>query len=78
MSNTLMFLRPEDQPLMAQTFLSEPDGNMEFRSDSEHSDMIVVAGDDAYKPVEDDQPIPLMQAELNNLTGDLNLSKESA
>lgn len=50
----------------------EPDGNMEYSSDSEHS---VVAGDDAYKPEEYDQPV---QAELNDLTQDLNLSKESA
>ena len=51
---------------------SEPDANMEYSSNSEHSDMIVVVGDDTYKPEEDDQ------AELNNLTWDLNLSKESA
>ena len=37
----------------------EPDGNMEYSSDSEHSDMIVVAGDDAYKPEEDNQSLPL-------------------
>ena len=40
--------------------------------------MLVVAGDDAYKPEEDDFPVPLTQAELNNLTRDLNLSNESA
>ena len=32
----------------------EPDGNMEYSSDSEHSDMTVVAGDDTYKPEEND------------------------
>ena len=42
-----------------------PDGNMEYGSDSEHSDM---TGDDAYKPKEDDKPVPLTQAELNDLT----------
>ena len=31
----------------------EPDGNMEYSSDSEHSDMIVVDWDDAYKPEAD-------------------------
>ena len=62
---------------MAQTSVLEPDGNMESSFDSEHSDMTVVAGDDAYKPEEDDQPIPLKQAELNDLTEDLNLSTES-
>ena len=35
---------------------SEPDGNMEYSSDSQYSDMTVVAGDGAYKPKEDDQP----------------------
>ena len=34
----------------------EPDGNMEYRSDSERSYMSVVAGDDTYKPEEDEQP----------------------
>ena len=28
----------------------EPDGNMEYSSDSEYSDMTVVTVDDAYKP----------------------------
>ena len=40
--------------------------------------MTVIAGDDAYEPEEDNQPVPLTQAELNDLTQDLNLSKESA
>ena len=56
----------------------EPVGNIEYSSNSEHSDMTVVARDNAYKPEEDNQPVPLMQAELNDLTQDLNLSKESA
>ena len=34
----------------------DPEGNMEYNSDSEHSDMTIVAGDDAYKREEDDQP----------------------
>ena len=55
--------------------LSKPDGNMEYSSDSEHSGMTVLAGDDAFKP-EDDQLVPLTLAELD-LTRDLNLSKES-
>ena len=38
------------------------DGNLEYSSDSEHSDMTVVAEDDAYKPEEDDH------AELNDLS----------
>ena len=53
----------------------EPDGNIEYSSDSEYSDMTVLAGDDAYKPEEDDQPVPLIQVELNDLTRDLNRSK---
>ena len=56
----------------------EPDGSMEYSSDSEHRDRAAVAGDDAYKPEDDDRPLPLTQAELNDLTRDLNLSKESA
>ena len=32
----------------------EPDGNMECSSDSEHRDMTIKAGGDAYKPEEDD------------------------
>ena len=47
---------------------------MEYNSDSEHNDMIVVAGDYACKIQEDNQPVSLTQAECN----DLNLSKESA
>ena len=35
----------------------EPNGNMKNSYDSEHSDMSVVAGDDAYKPEEKDQPL---------------------
>ena len=48
----------------------EPNGNMEYSSDSEHndSDMTVVTRDDAYMPKEDDQPVVLTQAELNDLT----------
>ena len=37
----------------------EPDGNMDCSSDYEHSDMTIVAGDSAYKPNENDQPVPL-------------------
>ena len=55
----------------------EPDGNMEYSADSEHSDLTVVAGDDTYKPEVDNLPVPLTQAELNDLTRDVNLSKES-
>ena len=51
---------------------------MQYSFISEHSDMIVVDGVDAYKPEEDDQLVPLRQAGLNDLTQDLNLSKESA
>ena len=39
--------------------------------------MTYVPGNDAYEP-EDDQPVPLTQAELNDLARALNLSKESA
>ena len=42
--------------------VSEPDGNMEYISDSENSDMTIVAGDDAYKLEENILPVPLTQA----------------
>ena len=54
----------------------EPDGNYSF--DSGHSDMAVVAKVLAYKPGEDDQPVLLTQAELNDLIKNQNLWKESA
>ena len=50
----------------------EPDVTMES------SDMTGTAECGAYKPEVDDRPVPLTQAELNDLTQDLNLSKESA
>ena len=52
------------KPIPHDPYLSvpEPHDNMEYSSDSEHSDMTVVAGDDAYKPEEDNQL--LTQAEL--------------
>ena len=56
----------------------EPDGKKEYSSDSEHRVMTAVAGDNTYKLEEDNQPVPLTQVKLNNLTWDLNLSKESA
>ncbi|KAF2357548.1 hypothetical protein FHG87_011689 [Trinorchestia longiramus] len=40
--------------------------------------MIDAAKYDQYGSEEDDQPVPLTQAELNDLTRDLNLSTESA
>ena len=51
---------------------------MEYGSNSEQSDMTVVAEYGTYKSKEDDQPVRLTQAELNKFTRDLNLSKESA
>ena len=53
--------------------IPKPNGNMEYNSNFELSDMTVVAGDDIYKPEEDDLPVPLTQAELYDLTRDLNL-----
>ena len=50
----------------------KPDDNIEYSPDS------VVARDDAYKPEGDNQPLSLTLVELNDLTRDLNLSKESA
>ena len=56
----------------------QPNVTMESSSDSESCDMTHTAECGAYRPEEDDQPVPLIQAELNDLTGNLNLSKESA
>ena len=36
----------------------EPHGNIEYSFYSDHSDMIVIAGDDACKPQKDNQPVP--------------------
>ena len=67
-------LIPDSQILLAP----EPDDNIEYNSDSEDSDMTVVPEGVAYKAQEDDQPVSLRLAELNDLTRNLNLSKESA
>ena len=56
----------------------QPNVTMESSSDSESSDMTDTAECGAYRPEEDDQLVPLTRAELNDLTQDLNLSKESA
>ena len=53
----------------------EPDGHIEYRSDSKHSDMTVVAGDDTNKPKGDDQPVFLTEVEIINLKRDLNLQR---
>ena len=55
----------------------EPDGNMEYCSNSKHTDMNIVSGYDVYKREKDDQPVALTQVEFKGLTRDLNLSKES-
>ena len=56
-------------------YFPEPDGNMEYSPDSEHSDMTVIARDDARKPEDNDQPVLLTQADINDITGNLNHSK---
>lgn len=56
----------------------EPDVNMDLSSDPESSDAANADESGAYEPAEGDRPVPLSQAELNDLTRDLNLSKESA
>ncbi|KAK3889696.1 hypothetical protein Pcinc_006262 [Petrolisthes cinctipes] len=58
--------------------IPEPDVIMEASSNTEFSDATNSDESGAYKPVDDDQPMPLTQAELNDLTRDLNLSRESA
>ena len=56
----------------------EPNFTMESSSGSESSDMTDTAECGACRLEEDDQPLPLTQAQLNDLTQDLNLSMESA
>ena len=46
-------------PHVPDLSVSEAEGNMEYSSDYEHSDMIVVTGGDAYKPEENDQSVLL-------------------
>ena len=40
--------------------------------------MTIAAGDDAYKSEEDNQPVPLIQAEHNDQTRNLNFPKKYA
>ena len=40
--------------------------------------MTVFTGNATYNPEEYDLPVPFIQAELNDMTQDLNVSKESA
>ena len=45
----------------------EPRGYLEYSSDSKRCDMTIVAGDDAYKPKQEEQPVPFAQVVLNDL-----------
>ncbi|XP_076053032.1 uncharacterized protein LOC143032339 [Oratosquilla oratoria] len=56
----------------------EPDVAMESSSESESDNALDRAEGGEYMPEENDRPVPLTQADLNDLTRDLNLSKESA
>ena len=76
MFNTLMFLLPV--PRGPDLPVPELNVTMESSSDSEPSDMTDTAECGAYREEEDNQPVPLTQAKLNDLTRDLNLSKASA
>ena len=59
------------RPILHRPYLAvlDPNGSTEYTFDSEHSDMTVVAADDAYKAV------LLTQGKLKNLTRKVNLSK---
>lgn len=78
MFNVLMFLLPMAHRPGLPVSVPEPNVTMESISDSESSDMTDTAECGAPRPEEDNQPVPLTQAELNDLPRDLNLSKESA
>ena len=52
MTNILVFLL--QIPHGIDFAVPEPDGNIEYSSDSKHSDMAIIVGDEAYKPEEDD------------------------
>ena len=56
----------------------EPDVAMESSSESKSDNTADRAQSEEYMPEENDRPVPLTQADLNELTRDLNLSKESA
>ena len=58
--------------------IPEHDVNMESSSDPESGDEADADESGTFEPPEQDRPVPLSQAELNDLTRDLNLSKESA
>ena len=45
-------------PHSPDLLVTESDANMEYSSDSEHSDISVVTGDDTYKPEEDNSLYP--------------------
>ena len=55
----------------------EPNATMESSPDSKSSDMTDIVDCGAYRREEDDQPVPLTKSELNDLTRDLSLYKES-
>ena len=56
----------------------EPDVAMGSSSESKSDNTADRAQSEEYMPEENDRPVPLTQADLNELTRDLNLSKESA
>ena len=56
----------------------EPDVAIESSSEPESDNTADREEDEEYMPEENDKPVPLTQADLNDLTRDLNLSKESA
>ena len=56
----------------------ESDVAMESSSESKSDNTADRAEGEEYMPEENDRPVPLTQADLNNLTRDLNLSRESA
>ena len=48
---------------------------MEYSFDSQHSDMTIVARDDAHKLDADNQPLTLTEVELKDLTCEITFQK---
>ena len=63
---------------MVQTYLFPSQIAMESSSESESDNTSHRAEGEEYMPEKNHQPVPLTQADLNDLTWDVNLSKESA
>lgn len=58
--------------------LPEPDFRADLFTDASCTEALTTEESDTYDPCKNAEPMPLPQKALNDLTRDLNLSKESA